>query len=69
MSTGAQERPPEVHPKCIWCFTAPALIHPLMARKNGRETLITQRFLLERIGEAYDVFGQQRDGVLKVANP
>ncbi|HEU0012373.1 MAG TPA: NAD(P)-dependent alcohol dehydrogenase [Longimicrobium sp.] len=29
--------------------------------------LVTHRFPLERIGEAYDLFGHQRDGVLKVA--
>ena len=29
--------------------------------------LVTHRFPLDRIEEAYDLFGQQRDGVLKVA--
>jgi threonine dehydrogenase-like Zn-dependent dehydrogenase len=29
--------------------------------------LITHRFPLERIEEAYDLFANQRDGVLKVA--
>jgi len=29
--------------------------------------LVTHRFTLDRIEEAYDLFGHQRDGVLKVA--
>ena len=29
--------------------------------------LVTHRFPLARIGEAYDLFSHQRDGVLKVA--
>jgi threonine dehydrogenase-like Zn-dependent dehydrogenase len=29
--------------------------------------MVTHRFPLERIGEAYDLFAHQRDGVLKVA--
>jgi threonine dehydrogenase-like Zn-dependent dehydrogenase len=29
--------------------------------------LITHRFRLDQIEEAYDLFGHQRDGVLKVA--
>jgi threonine dehydrogenase-like Zn-dependent dehydrogenase len=29
--------------------------------------LVTHRFTLDRIGEAYELFGHQRDGVLKVA--
>jgi threonine dehydrogenase-like Zn-dependent dehydrogenase len=29
--------------------------------------LVTHRFTLDRIEEAYDLFGNQRDGVLKVA--
>ena len=29
--------------------------------------LVTHRFPLERIEEAYDLFANQRDGVLKVA--
>jgi alcohol dehydrogenase len=37
---------------------------------TGRATmlpLITHRFPLDRIEEAYDLFAHQRDGVLKVA--
>jgi alcohol dehydrogenase len=29
--------------------------------------LLTHTFSLDRIGEAYDLFGSRRDGVLKVA--
>jgi alcohol dehydrogenase len=29
--------------------------------------LVTHRFRLDRIEEAYDLFGRQRDGVMKVA--
>jgi threonine dehydrogenase-like Zn-dependent dehydrogenase len=29
--------------------------------------LVTHRFPIDRIEEAYDLFGHQRDGVLKVA--
>ena len=29
--------------------------------------LVTHRFTLDQIEEAYDLFGHQRDGVLKVA--
>lgn len=38
--------------------------------KTGRvdlTPLITHRFSLDRIGEAYDLFGNQREGVVKVA--
>lgn len=38
--------------------------------KSGRvdlTPLITHRFSLDRIGEAYDLFGNQREGVMKVA--
>jgi hypothetical protein len=38
--------------------------------ENGRvdlSPLVTQRFALEDIEEAYDLFSHQRDGVLKVA--
>ena len=29
--------------------------------------LVTHRFTLDQIGQAYELFGHQRDGVLKVA--
>jgi threonine dehydrogenase-like Zn-dependent dehydrogenase len=38
--------------------------------RRGRfdpEPLITHRFGLDQIEEAYDLFGNQRDGVVKVA--
>ncbi|HYR08844.1 MAG TPA: zinc-binding dehydrogenase, partial [Longimicrobium sp.] len=42
----------------------------LSAVASGRadlRPLVTHRFTLDQIGEAYDLFGHQRDGVLKVA--
>jgi threonine dehydrogenase-like Zn-dependent dehydrogenase len=37
--------------------------------RSGRfdPTLLTHRFPLSRIGEAYEIFSNRRDGVLKVA--
>ena len=38
--------------------------------RHGRldlEPLITHRFALDQIEEAYELFGNQRDGVVKVA--
>jgi threonine dehydrogenase-like Zn-dependent dehydrogenase len=38
--------------------------------QSGRvdlEPIVTHRFKLDDIEEAYDLFGHQRDGVLKVA--
>jgi threonine dehydrogenase-like Zn-dependent dehydrogenase len=37
------------------------------ARRVDLTPLITHRFGLDEIGEAYDLFGGQRDGVIKVA--
>ncbi|MBK6841025.1 MAG: hypothetical protein IPG88_01680 [Gemmatimonadetes bacterium] len=39
------------------CDCAPGTLRPL----------VTHRFSLDRIVEAYDLFANQRDGVLKVA--
>ena len=33
----------------------------------GHEPVGTHRFTLDRIADAYELFGHQRDGVLKVA--
>ena len=40
------------------------------ARADLRPTMIAHRFKLDQIKEAYELFGNQRDGVIKVAiNP
>jgi alcohol dehydrogenase len=43
------------------------LMSVLASGRANLEPLVTHRFPLERIEEAYDLFGHQRDGVLKVA--
>jgi threonine dehydrogenase-like Zn-dependent dehydrogenase len=43
------------------------LVAIVAARRAPLRRLITHRFPLSRIGEAYDLFEHQRDGVLKVA--
>jgi alcohol dehydrogenase len=37
------------------------------ARRINRTQLLTHTFTLDRIAEAYELFSQRRDGVLKVA--
>lgn len=43
------------------------LMNIVAARRAPFEALVTHSFSLEQIEEAYDLFGNQRDGVLKVA--
>jgi threonine dehydrogenase-like Zn-dependent dehydrogenase len=43
------------------------LMSVVRARRFPFRDLITHSFSLDRIGDAYDLFGHQRDGVLKVA--
>jgi len=43
------------------------LMDVIASGRVGLRPMITHRFKLERIEEAYDLFSQQRDGVLKVA--
>lgn len=43
------------------------LMSVIAAGRVDLTPLVTHRFKLERIEEAYDLFGHQRDGVLKVA--
>jgi threonine dehydrogenase-like Zn-dependent dehydrogenase len=43
------------------------LMSIVQARRAPFESLITHSFSLDQIEEAYDLFGHQRDGVLKVA--
>lgn len=43
------------------------LLSIVAARRAPFEALVTHSFSLEQIEEAYDLFGHQRDGVLKVA--
>jgi len=43
------------------------LMSIVQARRAPFESLITHSFSLDQIAEAYDLFGHQRDGVLKVA--
>ena len=45
-------------------------VHVLSLNRHGRidlSELITHRFRLDEIEEAYDLFAHQRDGVVKVA--
>jgi alcohol dehydrogenase len=43
------------------------LMSAIASGRADLEPLVTHRFKLDRIEEAYDLFGHQRDGVLKVA--
>ena len=43
------------------------LMNVLESGRADLKPLVTHRFALDRIEEAYDLFGHQRDGVLKVA--
>jgi threonine dehydrogenase-like Zn-dependent dehydrogenase len=43
------------------------LMSVLASGRADLKSLVTHRFSLDRIEEAYDLFGHQRDGVLKVA--
>ena len=43
------------------------LIETIASRRVDLSGLVTHRFPLERIEEAYELFANQRDGVLKVA--
>lgn len=43
------------------------LMNIVAAKRAPFESLVTHSFSLEQIEEAYDLFGHQRDGVLKVA--
>jgi threonine dehydrogenase-like Zn-dependent dehydrogenase len=43
------------------------LLDVVASGRADLRTLVTHRFTLDQIAEAYDLFGHQRDGVLKVA--
>jgi threonine dehydrogenase-like Zn-dependent dehydrogenase len=43
------------------------LLNVVASGRADLRPLVTHRFPLDRIEEAYDLFGHQRDGVLKVA--
>ena len=43
------------------------LMSAISARRVDLRALVTHRFRLDEIEEAYELFGHQRDGVLKVA--
>ena len=43
------------------------LINVVSAGKVTLESLVTHRFKLDQIEQAYELFANQRDGVLKVA--
>ena len=43
------------------------LMSIVRAKRSPFEALVTHSFSLDDIEEAYDLFGHQRDGVLKVA--
>jgi len=43
------------------------LLEVLRSGRTDLRPLVTHRFTLDRIEEAYELFGHQRDGVLKVA--
>ena len=43
------------------------LLNVVAAGRADLRPLVTHRFTLDRIVEAYDLFSHQRDGVLKVA--
>jgi threonine dehydrogenase-like Zn-dependent dehydrogenase len=43
------------------------LMNIVAAKRAPFEALVTHSFSLDQIEEAYDLFGHQRDGVLKVA--
>lgn len=48
-------------------FTEKSQKMVLFVRKTSLSPLITHRFPLSRIEEAYDVFENRKDGVIKVA--
>jgi threonine dehydrogenase-like Zn-dependent dehydrogenase len=43
------------------------LMSVIASRRTDLTRLVTHRFRLDDIEQAYDLFGHQRDGVLKVA--
>ena len=43
------------------------LMSVVASRRADLRGMVTHRFSLDRIEEAYDLFAHQRDGVLKVA--
>lgn len=43
------------------------LLNVVASGRVDLRPLVTHRFLLERIAEAYDLFAHQHDGLLKVA--
>ena len=43
------------------------LMNAIASRRADLRSLVTHRFKLDQIEEAYDLFANQRDGVLKVA--
>ncbi len=43
------------------------LMNVLASKRTDLQSLVTHRFKLDQIEEAYDLFSNQRDGVLKVA--
>jgi threonine dehydrogenase-like Zn-dependent dehydrogenase len=43
------------------------LLNVVATGRADLRPLVTHRFGLDQIEEAYDLFGRQRDGVLKVA--
>lgn len=43
------------------------LMEVIASGRVDLEALVTHRYTLDRIEEAYDLFAHQRDGVLKVA--
>ena len=43
------------------------LMNVLASNRTDLQSLVTHRFKLDQIEEAYDLFSNQRDGVLKVA--
>jgi threonine dehydrogenase-like Zn-dependent dehydrogenase len=46
---------------------AAVLVRKTESGRANLEQLVTHRFKLDQIEQAYDLFGAQRDGVLKVA--
>jgi threonine dehydrogenase-like Zn-dependent dehydrogenase len=43
------------------------LMSTIASRRVDLRSLVTHRFKLDEIEQAYELFGHQRDGVLKVA--
>ncbi len=43
------------------------LMHVLASGRGDLRSLVTHRFKLDQIEEAYDLFSNQHDGVIKVA--